>query len=92
MQVVASFGFWQVVCTQNNLSEILPDIFLTFKIVLHKVVIAFWGFHGVWNKICNNGEDYWRIKLLRNVRYQIQKIHLDVDFKLLVWFVVFFFL
>lgn len=70
----------QVVCIQNGFSEILPDIFLTLKIILHKVVVAFWGFHCVWNKIYGNGKDYWRMKPLRNVHYQVQKIHLASDY------------
>lgn len=74
----------QVVCIQNGFSEILPDIFLTLKITPHKVVVAFWGFHCVWNKIYDNGKDCWRTKPLRNVHYQIQKIHLDLDF--IFWF------
>jgi len=73
----------QVACIQNGFSEILPDTFLTLEIMLLEVLVVFWGFCCVWNEIYDNGKDYWRMKPLRNVSYQIQKIHLDLDLKLI---------
>lgn len=70
----------EIVCIQNGFSEILPNIFLTLKIMLHKVVVVFWGFHCVQSKIYGNGKDYWRMKPLKKMCYRIQEVNLDLNF------------